>query len=709
MRRMLWLLVAIAVVVPSTSTAAVELAGTVDASAAGPGTGLRYAERFRALDGWQQTMRIVTVDEPQTVLDAQAETQDAVPVTVQRRTTDGTVAAERCLAHPDEPRALQRQPLTDDELASPLQRAWQAVGGQPADAFDPIPNPSQGGLPDATFEATPCPARGPAATLDLQDTADVPWTALLPPDLPLPEATDAEGSVDAEEARFHDRPARWLNATFTLTLPGPLPGPEGGLVEEPLHVSGRTATLVAAEVPGPVQREVSLELSSPDTPGYDRELAWQIELTGYEAGDQTKLEEAATPASTPDETEPWTNRGPKTTAYPVAFPLEEAFEHLEQTAPGYKAYRFENPEASLVAASYDAHASPIPAKTPTADAIEGPAWTIHLASPEEPYRGAVLRSAEASQPGGFQSTNESSASYHVWEDPLQVRDETSPGATSVTPVPDRLAHGQLVLDRLDRAGVPVEGLDRLGFQVEARQAGAGGQVTLDVAATWKAPPSTPDPEGMQAVVDGATGRLVALSGPVPTDDPSLFGVVPATLASDDETGTEGLSASLPSGPAAGVGLTAGAALLWLILLGLKPILTPLFTRLSREELLDNPTRKRLVETIREQPGAHLAALIEETGVGNGATRHHLRKLEEAHLIRRVEHGGYVRFFPAGEFTEQEARQRAVLRSGSNRTVYDLYEENPQQSIRELARRLDKSPSSVHRSIEMLREVGLVDG
>jgi len=77
-------------------------------------------------------------------------------------------------------------------------------------------------------------------------------------------------------------------------------------------------------------------------------------------------------------------------------------------------------------------------------------------------------------------------------------------------------------------------------------------------------------------------------------------------------------------------------------------------------------------------------------------------------VETIEHGGSRRYFPSGEFSREDARQRCVLESGSNREVYEALQETPDASMRELARRLDLSASRVHRAISKLREVGLAD-
>lgn len=134
----------------------------------------------------------------------------------------------------------------------------------------------------------------------------------------------------------------------------------------------------------------------------------------------------------------------------------------------------------------------------------------------------------------------------------------------------------------------------------------------------------------------------------------------------------------------------------------------LFSRVGRDEVLDHPVRVDLFEAIREDPGIHLAEAVDEVDVGHGATRHHVSKLEEHDLVRREKHGGYVRLFPVGELTEEKKEQIAALRRGSNREVWELYRDNGDLTLREAADELDLSAASVHRSVDQLRDAGLLD-
>jgi len=159
------------------------------------------------------------------------------------------------------------------------------------------------------------------------------------------------------------------------------------------------------------------------------------------------------------------------------------------------------------------------------------------------------------------------------------------------------------------------------------------------------------------------------------------------------------------GPSRGQGLAiAGLAALAILV---KFLFLPLYSRLRRATLLDNPVRARLYDAVRRDPGIHRAALIEYAGVGVGATTRHLRQLAAHRYLVEIRDGGFVRYYAAGEVPPDVARREGVLRAGSQRAVYDLYAREPHVTLREAGARLGMSAPSVHRAKRRLEEEGLL--
>jgi len=214
-------------------------------------------------------------------------------------------------------------------------------------------------------------------------------------------------------------------------------------------------------------------------------------------------------------------------------------------------------------------------------------------------------------------------------------------------------------------------------------------------------------EGRMVFVDAITGAATGIASTRRTvDNP---GLIPLGAAAADLPGSGASTLSALAGPGLGAGLAGGAALTGLALLALlvKFLLVPLFTRLRRDGLLENATRARLYERIRAEPGIHLAELVDFTGIGEGATRHHVDQLVKHRFVTRLDEEGFVRFYAAGEVPPDVARREALLRAGSMRGVYDLYAREPRLTLREAGARLGLSAPSVHRCKKRLEKAGLL--
>ncbi len=79
--------------------------------------------------------------------------------------------------------------------------------------------------------------------------------------------------------------------------------------------------------------------------------------------------------------------------------------------------------------------------------------------------------------------------------------------------------------------------------------------------------------------------------------------------------------------------------------GLLTLFLPLYSRIKRERLLDQPTRERIYGYIIGVPGAHFGLIKEELALGSGQLVHHLKQLQDAHLIYSREDGIKKRFYP----------------------------------------------------------------
>lgn len=135
----------------------------------------------------------------------------------------------------------------------------------------------------------------------------------------------------------------------------------------------------------------------------------------------------------------------------------------------------------------------------------------------------------------------------------------------------------------------------------------------------------------------------------------------------------------------------------------------LYSRLSREELLENETRAEIVDLLEDEPGLSMQEVADRTGLGWGTIVYHLSRLEENDFIHSREAGKARRFFPAGDVTPQEATELALLNEETPRRIVQALLEEPDLNGRDLADRLDLAPSTISKHVTRLEDAGLVEG
>lgn len=145
---------------------------------------------------------------------------------------------------------------------------------------------------------------------------------------------------------------------------------------------------------------------------------------------------------------------------------------------------------------------------------------------------------------------------------------------------------------------------------------------------------------------------------------------------------------------------------WRWLVGL--VLVPLSSTLKGAQVLENDTRRRAYEIIREHPGMNFARVAERLEASTGTVQYHLQVLEDAHLIVSERYGKYRRYFPHGTAYPKRRRERlAVLSTASADAVACYLLDNRGATQQEIADALDVSTSTVHHHLSRLEEVDLV--
>lgn len=157
---------------------------------------------------------------------------------------------------------------------------------------------------------------------------------------------------------------------------------------------------------------------------------------------------------------------------------------------------------------------------------------------------------------------------------------------------------------------------------------------------------------------------------------------------------------------AGILSIAAAFLYWIWPLVRHALGLGFFTRIQRENVLENPTRQDILALIEAEPGVHVRELQRRLGYAHGTVLHHLRTLQRNKLVVTSRAGGRTCYFAAA--TKPTDRNRALLGSEQRLGLLRAVAERPHVGPSELARILGVRRQSVHESTKRLLRDGLID-
>lgn len=252
--------------------------------------------------------------------------------------------------------------------------------------------------------------------------------------------------------------------------------------------------------------------------------------------------------------------------------------------------------------------------------------------------------------------------------------------------------------------------------------------------------STPDKPGFGKLPDVPEPRLISPETPstnyILAEVQTMFGVIEQEIANIQETikldlpGDESESyepasklstpedAKWYAQPAVWVAAAvagSGAAFLWVTGSSAaatgarKPIYSPLFTRFEGEKVLDHPRRAQLYAAVSEQPGIRLQDLCEETQLSRTAVTHHLRLLEQQHVVVSKRVGRSRHFFEnGGRYASSQKEAYALLQNDRSRSIMDLIRSEPGIIQKGICEHLELQASIAHWHIKRLTEAGLID-
>jgi len=216
---------------------------------------------------------------------------------------------------------------------------------------------------------------------------------------------------------------------------------------------------------------------------------------------------------------------------------------------------------------------------------------------------------------------------------------------------------------------------------------------------------------------GTSGRLFVEFTPGTASGTSEVGLVPVLQAVAGAERSEWtpfpMIVQVPSGTTwvGPVAVTAISALSVALLGGseigrykILSLLMPLYSKLSKEDVLDQYTRGKIHGYILANPGEHFNGIRKALYLNNGTVTYHLRVLErEGHVQSRVE-GIYRRFYPG----RARLPEMKVQLNATQTVLLQRVRIVPGITQKVLAQELGVHPSTVSYHMEGMIHRGLVD-
>lgn len=239
------------------------------------------------------------------------------------------------------------------------------------------------------------------------------------------------------------------------------------------------------------------------------------------------------------------------------------------------------------------------------------------------------------------------------------------------------------------------------------------------------------PAPLGDAVDGATQALpdAELTTDLPlcpdcglvTDDEgaSVQGPAGVTLATAPEAPAAQGAGTSQTTPAVSTPMAAGAGFgLLAVLAGLAYklrwlsgvfLLTPLFSRIKDDEVLDHPLRQRIADFIEANPGAAMNTVRDALETAHGTTVYHLGLLEKRKILISEQDGIRRRYWLRDDPAARDRRPAILLSRPAYREIARFVAAHPGVNQSALCKALGMRPPAASKKLRRLQEAGLVDG
>ncbi len=134
----------------------------------------------------------------------------------------------------------------------------------------------------------------------------------------------------------------------------------------------------------------------------------------------------------------------------------------------------------------------------------------------------------------------------------------------------------------------------------------------------------------------------------------------------------------------------------------------LFSRIDKDELLENERRAEIYELIKQRPGIHLSQISRELDMAWGSTLHHLRKLREERIVQTKSIGHHKCYFLNGSgYSDAQMRVMSLLKNDTLADVAAAIEAHPDTSLKDLSEKIGISAPLAAHHVKTLEKAGVI--
>jgi len=402
-----------------------------------------------------------------------------------------------------------------------------------------------------------------------------------------------------------------------------------------------------------------------------------------------------------------TRWGPTDGGPSFRYPHAEAVEALtsDPTLIEFQDWRDRHPDAAAVVAEYGEEVN---------DSERRSTWTFLLAAPDGSAWQATSTRTEEVRGGQGPSLEPPASPARNDAERVELANQT----VDLDGVPDRLPSLSSLIDRWAHRDRPTaDNRTANHFRWVHEPLGPWSTDARGLEVGWREPDDGQGPQPPSSSVNESLLQVHPDDGAAVTLDRTQ-----AAFPSFSVGGPPGGSVAWPgmafqgasAEPAAldaptVVGIATASTLLLIVLVLVKlGVSFPLYSRLDREDLLDQPTRRAVYEVLDETEGRSLDELAEAADCSPSTARYHLQRLEDGGLVASAGIQAGHRWFATGSLSPEQMERRAALEVGNSQEVYDQLVDDPGASLSEVADAIGSSPPAVHQIVERLEEADLVE-